>query len=109
VQEARTCAASVFILIGLYLLLTVDPDRMQASRTYAVAVLALVTTLGVGYLLVLSSGAMREFFALDRPDILDVLVIALASGGGMWLLARAGLSPYGSRAAPPRPKERTLL
>ena len=99
VEEARTCAASVFIVLGLYLLTAVDSDRMQASRSYAVAVLTLVTLLGVGYLLVLSSEAMRDFFALDRPDLIDVLIIVLASGFGIWLLARLRLSPYAARGS----------
>jgi hypothetical protein len=57
-------------------------------------VLALVSALAAGYLLVLGSSIGREFFALSRPNVVDALVEVLASAGGIWLLTRIGLSPF---------------
>ena len=94
VTDARTAAVTVFVALGLFLLLAVDADRMQASPSYAAAVLSLISALAAGYLLVLGSSAGRSFFALARPGFIDAFVMIAASGGGMWLLARVGLSPF---------------
>jgi magnesium-transporting ATPase (P-type) len=94
VIDARTAAVTVFVVIGLYLLLCLDADRMQASPSYAASVLALISALAAGYLLVLGSSIGREFFALSRPNVVDALVEVLASAGGIWLLSRVGLSPF---------------
>ncbi len=94
VIDARTAAVTVFVVLGLFLLLCVDADRMQASPSYAASVLALVSALAAGYLLVLGSSIGREFFALSPPNLVDALVELLASAGGIWLLTRIGLSPF---------------
>jgi cation-transporting P-type ATPase E len=94
VTDARTAAVTVFVALGLFLLLAVDSDRMQASPSYAASVLALISVLAAGYLLVLGSSPGRDFFALARPGVADALVMAACSAGGMWLLARVGLSPF---------------
>ena len=94
VIDARTAAVTVFVVLGLFLLLCLDADRMQASPSYAASVLALVSALAAGYLLVLGSSVGREFFALSRPNVLDALVEVLASAGSIWLLTRVGLSPF---------------
>jgi P-type E1-E2 ATPase len=94
VIDARTAAVTVFVVIGLYLLLCVDADRMQASPSYAASVLALISALAAGYLLVLGSSLGRQFFALSRPNVVDALVEVLASAGGIYLLSRVGLSPF---------------
>ena len=99
ITDARTAAVTVFVALGLYLLLVLDPDRMTASKPYAIGILALVGTLGAGYLLTLSFEPARDFFALSAPDLLDAVVMVIATIVGIRVMALAGLSPY---AHPPQ-------
>ena len=47
-----------------------DAERMQRSRRYAALVVALAASLGAGYLIVLETPALRQFFdLLDRWDL----------------------------------------
>jgi cation-transporting P-type ATPase E len=94
VVEGRTAAMTVFVAVGLYLLLVLDPDRMQESRAYATVVVALAASLGAAYLAVLGSRAMREFFALTVPGPWAVVVMVATSLAAVWALGRLGLSPY---------------
>jgi hypothetical protein len=107
VTDARTAAVTVFVALGLFLLLAVDADRMQASPSYAAAVLSLISALAAGYLLVLGSSAGRDFFALARPGFIDAFVMIAASLGGMWLMARVGLSPFAGQQPRRSARERT--
>jgi magnesium-transporting ATPase (P-type) len=86
-EEGRTAATTVYVAVGLYLLLVLEADRMQASRRHAISVLALVGGLASGYLLVLGSNAGRDFFALAQPG-LWVMIVCI----GVSLLAFAALS-----------------
>ena len=62
--EGRTAAVTVFVFVGLYLLLVLEAERMQASRRYAAEVVALAACLGGGFLAMLGSQSLRE---LLRP------------------------------------------
>jgi magnesium-transporting ATPase (P-type) len=101
VDGGRTAAVTVFIAIGLYLLLALESDRMQQSRGYASTVVALAAALGGGYLAVLGSSLGREFFALTVPNVWETIVIVVTSVAGMWILSRVGLSPYAKPQPPP--------
>jgi hypothetical protein len=103
ITDARTAAVTVFVALGLYLLLVLDAERMSASRSYAVGIIALVGALSAAYLGTLSAEPARDFFALARPDLLDAVIIIAATIGGMRLMAWGGLSPYAHppQAAPP--------
>jgi magnesium-transporting ATPase (P-type) len=108
ITDARTAAVTVFVALGLYLLLVLDPERMTASRPYAIGILALVGTLGAGYLLTLSFEPARDFFALAPPDLLDAVIMVLATIAGIRVMAFAGLSPYAhppQSAPPPAPPQ----
>jgi cation-transporting P-type ATPase E len=108
ITDARTAAVTVFVALGLYLLLVLDPERMTESRPYAIGILALVGTLGAGYLLTLSFEPARDFFALAAPDLLDAVIMLLATIAGIRVMALAGLSPYAhppQSAAPPAPPQ----
>jgi cation-transporting P-type ATPase E len=94
ITDARTAAVTVFVALGLYLLFVLDPERMSASRSYAVGIASLVGALAAAYLGTLSAGAARDFFALAKPDLLDAVIIVLAAVAGIRLMAWAGLSPY---------------
>jgi hypothetical protein len=94
VTEGRTAAMTVFIAVGLYLLLVLDAERMQASRRYAAVVVILAAALGGGYLAMLGSSAARDFFALTVPGIWAVVVMVACSVASVWALGRLGLSPY---------------
>ena len=94
ITDARTSAVTVFVALGLYLLLVLDPERMAASRSYAIGIASLVGALGAAYLGTLSAEPARDFFALARPDLLDALIIIVATVAGIRLMAWAGLSPY---------------
>jgi cation-transporting ATPase E len=99
ITDARTAAVTVFVALGLYLLLVLDPERMTASRSYAIGIGSLVGTLAATYLGTLSAGPARAFFALAKPDLLDAVIIVLTTVAGIRLMAWAGLSPY---AHPPQ-------
>ena len=101
ITDARTAAVTVFVALGLYLLLVLDAERMSASRHYAVGILALVGALSAAYLGTLSAEPARDFFALARPDLLDAIIILVTTIAGIRLMAWAGLSPY---AHPPQAK-----
>ncbi len=93
-EGGRTAAVTVFIAVGLYLLLVLEADRMQQSRRYAGVVVVLAAALGGTYLAVLGSAAARSFFALTVPGVWGLLVIVAATIAAFWLLGRLGLSPY---------------
>jgi P-type E1-E2 ATPase len=93
-EEGRTAATTVYVAVGLYLLLVLEADRMQASRRHAISVLALVGGLASGYLLVLGSDAGRSFFALAQPGLWVMLVCVGVSLLAFFALSRLGLSPY---------------
>ena len=60
--DGRTAATTVFVAFGVYLLLVLDADRMQASRRHAVVVVAMAAALLAGYLWGAGVG--------DRPRVL---------------------------------------
>ncbi|MDX6547417.1 MAG: cation-transporting P-type ATPase [Gaiellales bacterium] len=93
-EDGRTAAVTVFIAVGLYLLLVLEADRMQQSRRYAGVVVALAAGLGGGYLAMLGSSAARSFFALSVPGVWGMLVVVASTVAAFWLLGRLGLSPY---------------
>jgi magnesium-transporting ATPase (P-type) len=92
--EGRTAAMTVFIAVGLYLLLVLDAERMQSSRRYAAIVVVLAAALFGGYLAMLGSSGARDFFALTVPGAWAVVVMVACSVGSVWALGRLGLSPY---------------
>jgi cation-transporting P-type ATPase E len=99
-SEARTAAVTVYVAIGLYLLLVLDAERMQRSRRYATLVVALAGSLGAGYLVVLGTPGLRQFFALTVPGFWAVLVMVACGVGAVWALSRLGLSPYRGSSLP---------
>jgi P-type E1-E2 ATPase len=103
ITDARTAAVTVFVALGLYLLLVLDAERMSASRSYAIGIVSLVGALAAAYLGTLSAEPARDFFALARPDLLDALIMIVATVAGIRLMAWAGLSPYPHppQSAPP--------
>jgi cation-transporting P-type ATPase E len=107
ITDARTAAVTVFVALGLYLLLVLDADRMTASKPYAIGILALVGALAASYLGALSFEPARDFFALSTPDLLDAVIMVLATVAGIRVMALAGLSPYAhppQSAPPPQPE-----
>jgi magnesium-transporting ATPase (P-type) len=94
ITDARTAAVTVFVALGLYLLLVLDAERMSASRSYAIGIVSLVGALAAAYLLTLSAEPARDFFALSRPDLLDALIMLVATVAGIRLMTWGGLSPY---------------
>jgi magnesium-transporting ATPase (P-type) len=111
ITDARTAAVTVFVALGLYLLLVLDAERMSESRAYAVGILSLVGALAAAYLGTLSAEPLRDFFALARPDLLDAVIMIVSTVAGIRLMAFAGLSPYPHPAQaivavePPPPSE----
>ena len=93
-EEGRTAATTVYVAVGLYLLLVLEADRMQASRRHAISVLALVGGLASGYLLVLGSDAGRSFFALAQPGVWVMMVVVGVSLLAFVALSWLRLSPY---------------
>jgi magnesium-transporting ATPase (P-type) len=96
--DARTVAVTVMVAVGLYVLLVLDRDRMRTSRPYAVTVAILVGLLAIGYLAVLASPGLRDFFALSTPGFVDWLVVAAAVALSVQVFGRIGMTPI-----PPRP------
>jgi cation-transporting P-type ATPase E len=83
-DEARTIATTVLVLVGLYLILALE----ATSRKRAAAVGTLVLAMLVAYALVFVAPGLRSFFALTVPGVGSVL-IALAGAAlavtGLWL------------------------
>jgi cation-transporting P-type ATPase E len=83
-NEARTIATTVLVLVGLYLLLALEatsPRRASAVGGLAGAMLAL-------FVLVMAAPFMRDFFALDVPSPGGVFVVLLGAAlavAGLWL------------------------
>jgi cation-transporting P-type ATPase E len=109
ISDARTAAVTVFVALGLYLLLVLDAERMSNSRAYAVGILSLVGALAAGYLGTLSAEPARDFFALAPPDLLDAAIMVVASVAGIRVMALTGLSPYPHPPQQPPPPEPPAL
>ena len=92
-EDGRTAAMTVFVAVGLYLLLVLDADRMQESRATP-AVVALAAALGGAYLPVLGSEQLRSFFALTVPGIWVLVVVVGVSLLAFVALSWLRLSPY---------------
>jgi P-type E1-E2 ATPase len=90
--DARTVAVTVMVAVGLYVLLVLDRERMQASRAYAATVAVMVGVLAFGYLAVLASPSLRDFFALSTPGFVDWLVVAAAVALAVQVFDRIGMS-----------------
>jgi cation-transporting P-type ATPase E len=101
--DARTVAVTVMVAVGLYILLVLDRERMQSSRTYAVTVSVMVGALALGYLAVLASPSLRDFFALSQLGFVDWLVVAGVVALAIQVLGRIGMSPIPRRPAAERP------
>jgi cation-transporting P-type ATPase E len=101
--DARTVAVTVMVAVGLYILLVLDRERMQTSRAYAITVSVMVGALAVGYLAVLASPSLRDFFALSRLGFVDWLVVAGVVALAIQVLGRIGMSPIPRRPATERP------
>ena len=104
--QGRTAAVLAFVAVGLYVLLVLDADRMQASRRHTAFVLGLTTSLAAGFLVIWSIPEARDFFALSQPSIWLGTVVIGVFVASVWLLSKLGLSPYASdrrrlKALPP--------
>ena len=97
-DEARTIATTVLVLVGLYLILALE----ATSRRRATAVASLVAIMIGVYALILAMPGVREFFALTVPGPGGIL-IALAGS----TLAVAGLWLTDDRFVPGVVRERT--
>ena len=98
--QGRTAAVLAFVAVGLYVLLVLDADRMQASRRHTAFVLGLTSALAAGFLTVWSWGAARDFFALSQPSVWLGLVVVVVFIAAVWLLSKFGLSPYSADRKP---------
>jgi cation-transporting ATPase E len=97
VRDARTVATTALVLVGLYLILALEAE----GRRRGTAVVALVSVLLAGYVLVLLFPATRHFFALGA---LGPSVLFSAFAGA--LIAGAGLAAIDDRFVPfVRPSE----
>ena len=101
--DARTVAVTVMVAVGLYILLVLDRERMQTSRAYAITVSVMVGALALGYLAVLASPSLRDFFALSQLGFVDWLVVAGVVALAIQVLGRIGMSPIPRRPATERP------
>ena len=109
ITDARTAAVTVFVALGLYLLLVLDPERMSASRSYAIGIVSLVGALGGRLPL---DAERRAGARLLRPRPPRPAGRADHASSRPWpgirLMAWAGLSPYPRLppTAPPEPSRR---
>ena len=90
-DEARTIATTVLVLVGLYLLLALE----ATNRRRATAISGLIASMLVLYALVIAVSSVRHFFALTVPGPGGVL-IALAGAA----LAIVGLLLTDDRFVP---------
>ena len=90
-EEARTVATSVLVLVGLYLVLALE----ASGRRRAIAVGALCAALLVIYVAVLAFDGTREFFELVVPGFWGWVAIPFGAG-----LAIAGLMLTDERFVP---------
>ncbi|MDX6441594.1 MAG: cation-transporting P-type ATPase [Gaiellaceae bacterium] len=83
-EEARTIATTVLVLVGLYLILALE----ATSRRRAAAVGTLTGAMLLLYAIVLAAPGTRHFFALTIPGpggIFLALAGAALAVGGLWL------------------------
>ena len=83
-DEARTIATTVLVLVGLYLILALE----ATSRRRATAVASLIALMIGIYALVLAMPGVREFFALTvlgPGGVLIALAGATLAVAGLWL------------------------
>jgi cation-transporting P-type ATPase E len=83
-EEARTIATTVLVLVGLYLILALE----ATSRRRAAAVGTLTGAMLLLYAIVLAAPGTRHFFALTIPGpggIFLALAGAALAIGGLWL------------------------
>ncbi len=92
-QESRTVAATVLLVVGLYLVLALEASAGRRG----VAVTILCVLMGSLYLLVLVVPWAREFFALSAPTF-GIVGITLAGS----VIAIAGLAVTDDRFVPGR-------
>jgi cation-transporting ATPase E len=92
-RESRTVAASVLLVVGLYLVLALEASAGRRG----VAVTMLCALMGSLYVLVLVLPWVREFFALSHPT-LGIVGITLAGSA----IAIAGLAVTDDRFGPGR-------
>jgi magnesium-transporting ATPase (P-type) len=93
-RESRTVAATVLLVVGLYLVLALEASAGRRG----VAVTTLCVLMASLYVLVLVLPWLREFFALSHPT-LGIVGIALAGSA----IAVAGLAVTDDRFVPGRP------
>jgi P-type E1-E2 ATPase len=74
-EEARTVATTVLILVGLYLILVLEATSGRRSAWVGTLCLALLAA----YIAVLALPALRDFFELVVPGLAAIVVIALGA------------------------------
>lgn len=92
-RESRTVAATVLLVVGLYLVLALEASAGRRG----VVVTMLCVLMGSLYVLVLVLPGVREFFALSHPNI-GIVGITLAGSA----IAIAGLVATDGRFVPGR-------
>jgi hypothetical protein len=92
--DARTIAASVLVLVGLYLILALEGTSGRHGRLVALMCAALAAL----YVAVVALGPTREFFELAAPS-LEIVATSLVGAS----IAVAGLELMGLRREERRP------
>ncbi len=77
--DARTVAVLVLVAVGLYLVLLLEDEAMEESRVRAWGVGALFAALVALLVAAFALAPVRRFFALEVPDVLELLVVVAAS------------------------------
>jgi P-type E1-E2 ATPase len=91
VADARTVAFVVLVLTGLYLVLLLEAEAMRQSRIRRGSVLMLMGAMLAGLVGVFLIEPIRNFFALQPLDVVEVLLAVLALAFTVGALGLAGL------------------
>jgi cation-transporting P-type ATPase E len=99
-SESQTTSTTILIFVGLYLVLVLESTGMRTSLRRARAIPALCLVLAAIYIVIISLGPARDYFALAPPSALPVLVSIICTIFAIGALGAIGLSltrPGGER------------
>lgn len=74
-EDARSAALLVLVLIGLYLILLLEDEAIEQSQVRAWGVGLLMLALVVGLVAVFAIPPIADFFAITPPDFTEFLIV----------------------------------
>ena len=106
IEDARSAALLVLVLVGLYLILILEDEAVENSEIRAVGMAILMGGLVAGLIAAYAIPFVRDFFLVVPPDFSEVLIILAAFVLAVGLLGVVGYRvPYFVRVIMDRVRE----